>query len=98
MHLYFKNLFHKKKLTLREIHSLYLILKDCLPAKEEDYLLDEIDKVLDAITPDALMKSMQILKRDFSNKQGIEILNLFIAGLKENNFFEYVHFIKGLNG
>ena len=88
----------KRKLTLREIHKLYLLLKPFLPEKEEEYLIDEVDAIIDKITPEALTISMKTLKKDFLGKQGIQILTLFIQGLRENDFFEYVHFIRGLNG
>lgn len=91
-------LFKKKKLTLREIHKLYLLLKPCLPEKDEEYLIDEMEAILDKITPDIFTQSLRLLKKDFSKKNGLEILTLFMSGLRENGFFEYVHFIRGLNG
>jgi hypothetical protein len=92
------SIFKKKKLTLREIHKLYLLLKNCLPEKEEEFLIDEIDVILDKATPEQLTESFKILKKDFSKKGGLEIVTLFIEGFRENNFFDYVHFVRGLNG
>ena len=40
----------KKKLTLRQIHELYLLLKPYLPEKEEKYLIDEVDAMLEEQT------------------------------------------------
>jgi hypothetical protein len=73
-------------------------LKPCLPEKDEEFLIDEMDAILDKITPEIFTQSLRLLKKDFSKMGGIEVLTLFISGLKENDFFEYVHFIKGLNG
>ncbi len=91
-------MFTKKKLTLREIHQLYLSLKDSLPEKEEDLLIDEIEKIMNKIDSISLTNSLKLLKKDFSNKNGIEILTIFIEALKEVKFFEYLYFIQELNG
>lgn len=88
-----------RKLTLREIHKLYLLLVHTLPKKEEEYLVDEIDRILDKISPSEFMESLSILyKQNLSKKNDIELFVLLIRGLRENKFFEYAHFIKSLNG
>ena len=61
-------------------------------------MIDEIDVILDKATPEQLTESFKIMKKDISKKGGLEMLTLFIQGLRENDFFEYVHFIRGLNG
>lgn len=88
----------KKKLTLREIHALYLVLEHALPEKEEDYLIDQIDSLLSRAKEGTIVRSLEIMKIKTEKKSDIQLLILFIRGLKENNFFEYVEFIKGLKG
>ena len=80
------------------MHKLYLLLQHCLPEKEEAHLLDEIDKMLHMAEPGTLLKSLEIIyKKDFTEKNTVELLVLFVTGLKNINFFEYVGFVKGMN-
>lgn len=88
-----------KKLNLKEIHRLYLVLKHALPEKEEVLLIDQVDEMLNKISPSEFMESLSILyKQNPSKKNDIELFLFLIRGLRENNFFEYAHFVKGLNG
>lgn len=83
-------------LTLREIHKLYLLLRSCLPEKEEAYLIDEIEKMVDRMeSGETLIQAVEILypKKKFNRENPLEILLLFIQGLKQNDFFDYVLFI-----
>lgn len=87
-----------RKLNLTEIHRLYKVLEDSLPEKEEALLIDQLDKMLDKITPSEFMESLSILYKDTSKKNDIELFLFLVRGLKENAFFEYARFIKSLNG
>lgn len=88
----------KRKLNLRKIHALYLTLKHCLPVKEHQYLIDQIDEILDKAQDDTVMKCLEIMYgKNFSKKNYVELLSLFIRGLRENDFFAYVNFVKGMN-
>lgn len=89
-------MFQKKKLTLREIHALYLVLEHALPEKDEDYLIDQIDGLLNKAKAGTIVKSLEIMKVKTEKKSDLQLLLLFIRGLKENNFFEYAEFVKGL--
>lgn len=80
------------------MHGLYRLLSHSLPREEENYLIDEIDEMLNRIEPSALMKSFDILyKGSLHKKNDLELLLLFIRGLKENDFFSYVTFIQGFS-
>lgn len=88
----------KRKLTLREMHQLYLLLKPFLP-KEEKYLIHEIIKIMEKISPEAFIESMKILHGknfDFNMNPG-ELVLKFVKGIKENNLFSYVNFVSGIN-
>lgn len=86
-----------KKLTLREIHSLYLLLKSSLPAKEESYLLDEIEKMIEGMeSGEVLIEAVGILYPKKKTNNPLELLLLFTQGLKQNEFFAYVEFIHGI--
>ena len=88
----------KRKLNLRKIHALYLTLKHCLPVKEHQYLIDQIDEILDKAQDETIMKCLEIMYgKDFSKKSYVELLVLFIKGLRENEFFAYVNFVKGMS-
>lgn len=86
----------QKKLTLRQIHELYLLLKYTLPEKEEEYLIDEFDKILEKMTEITMDKSLELLGIDAKGKNGIQVLILFIKRLREIGFFDYAKFLQGL--
>lgn len=88
-----------KKLTLREIHLLYLTLKDSLPEREEQYLLDEVESMINRMKNGyVLVQALHILypNKNINTDNPLELLVLFIRGLKVNDFFEYAYFIRGL--
>ena len=88
-----------KKLTLREIHKLYLLLRHSLPEKEESYLIDEIERMVSMMEGgEVLVRSVQILypRAKINKNNPLELLLLFIQGLKQNEFFDYVSFINGI--
>lgn len=85
-----------KQLNLREIHKLYLLLRHCLPENEERYLIDEIEGMVDRMdSGDVLVQAIQIMfpKLKFNSGNPLELLLLFVKGLKQNSFFEYAVFI-----
>ena len=84
--------------SLRSIHKLYLVLKSSLPEKDSEYLIDEVDRMLDKIEVEKFLESLAIMfpKKDFSKLPDVELLVWFIKGLKQSNFFEYANFVKGL--
>jgi hypothetical protein len=91
-------LFKKKKLTLREVHKLYLLLKPFLPEKEEDYLIYEVIKILEKITPDTMKAAMDIYyNKDFAFKETPTQIALMFSGvIKDSGLFAYIQFIERL--
>lgn len=88
----------KRKLNLRKIHALYLTLKHCLPDKDSQYLIDQIGGILDRAQDGTILKCLEIMfGKNFSKKNYVELLSLFIRGLRENDFFAYVNFVKGMS-
>lgn len=88
-----------KNLNLQEIHQLYLLLRSCLPQKEELYLLNEIEKMVGMMeSGETLIRAIEIMypKKKIDLGNPLEILLLFIRGLKQNDFFEYAQFINGI--
>ena len=85
-----------KKLNLRQIHSLYLLLKPFLPPKEEKYLIDEVEKIVDRMNDAIFLESLRIMYSKPVKGNPVELLFYFIRGMKQNTFFEYVEFIQGL--
>lgn len=88
----------QKKLTLRQVHELYLLLKPTLPEKEKKYLLNEIDEMLEKITTETMGRVLEILEIETKDKTSLQILSIFIRRLREVGFFEYVGFLRGING
>ncbi len=86
----------KKKLTLEQIHNLYLILLPHIPEKEEKFLIDQVDKMLENMPSDTFIHAMEILHPSLKNESPVRIAFLFIEGLKRNDFFGYVSFIRSM--
>lgn len=88
-----------KKLNLHQIHRLYLLLRSCLPHKEEAYLIDEVEKMVGMMEDgDTLFRAVELMypKIELDTRNPLEILLLFVQGLKQNEFFEYADFINGM--
>lgn len=88
-----------KKLNIQEIHRLYLLLKDTLPEQEELYLIDEIEGMVGRMhSGRTLVKAVDIMypRKELDVHNPLEMLLLFIQGLKENEFFYYAKFINGI--
>lgn len=88
-----------KQLNLREIHKLYLLLRHCLPENEERYLIDEIEGMVDRMdSGEVIVRAVEIMypKSKFNRDNPLEVLLLFVRGMKQNEFFEYASFINGI--
>lgn len=83
-----------KKLTLPEMWDLYTLVGD---GQGKQYLIDEMDVVLEKLSSFKLMRVVQILYGDVQERNPIKILLLMIKGLKKNNYFEFADFIKVLS-
>lgn len=88
----------KKKLTLVKMHELYLVLKDTLPENEEELLVKEIEKMMEKMTPEIFIRAITIMFGEVKKGNSISLAVLFVKGLKENSFFDYVALIRGLDG
>ena len=90
-------MFFKRKTNLRTIHQVYLVLSHALPEKEEDYLIDELETMMEKAKPGTVLKVLEIMcPNEIKEKSGLLLFLLFIRKLRESNFFEYANFIKGL--
>jgi hypothetical protein len=89
-----------KKLNLDKMWRLYLLLKPVIDDRnQEEILLDEIDKIIELSTPQALLESIHIMyDNDIEFCNMIEFSVLFMIALRENGFFDFVNVIRGLNG
>jgi len=89
-----------KKLNLDKIWKLYLLLKPSIDnRKQESMLLDEVDKIIELASPKVLLECIHLMydnKVEFSDMQ--EFTVLFLRAIDENNFFDFVEFIRGLDG
>lgn len=83
-----------KKLTLSEMWDLYLLVGD---GKGKQYLIDEMDMILERLSSSKLVRTVQILYGDNQERNPVKILLLMIKGLKKNNYFEFSDFIKVLS-
>lgn len=88
-----------RKLNLTEIHRLYLVLKNALPKDEEAFFIDQIEQIIQAGEPELMERCIEIMyPKPPKESSPLDFLFLFIKGLQDNDFFEYAHFIKSLNG
>lgn len=71
-----------------------------MPHNEERYLVDEIEKMVGMMeSGETLVQAVEIMYPKKINRDNpLEILALFIKGLKQNEFFEYANFIKTISG
>lgn len=89
-----------KRLSLSEIWELYLLLKPALDKREQkELLIDEIEMLLRNSKPGTLVASLNIMYDNITKQELNPILSalLFIEGLKQNNFFAFVSFVKGIS-
>ena len=79
--------------------ELYNLLK-LRVGDNNQYLIDEISGMLDKISPQNFRQSLRLLYRNFSEDElnPVQILTMFIRGLKTNEFFQFCDFVKALNG
>lgn len=79
--------------------QLHNLIKDSLPDKEEEYLIHETIKIMERITPSDFKDSLRIMYGDdfHVNKNPAEFAVLFVKGIKNNNLFSFVSFIKSVN-
>ena len=56
-----------KKLTLRQVHELYLLI---VPSLNNKYLVDEMDEILSRITKEKMEQVLGILEISTENKNG----------------------------
>ena len=87
-----------KKLTLRQVHELYLVLKHALPREDRELLIDQTEYILTHARPGTMLTSLKIMYRTLPRKlNGFTSATLFMRGLKETEFFGYVEFLQQLN-
>jgi len=97
------NIFQKKlstkKLSLREMWELYKTIEDGFPKQDEVYLLDEFIKLIQGISTHNFKKALGIMYgEDFHSKvSSAQFALLFVQGVKKNNLFPFVGFIKSLS-
>lgn len=94
----FKRIIKPKKLTLRQVHELYLLLKPYLPKQDEKLLVDQAKYILKHSAPGTLDQVFKIVYGKSLKVNPIQAATLFMRGLKETEFFAYVEFIKNLHG
>lgn len=86
-----------RKLTLRQIHDLYLTLRHALSEKQEVYLIDELSGIFRRAEPGTIWKCLEIMYAKPNPGNGLEATRMFVEGIKVNEFFAYVEFLKTLN-
>lgn len=65
--------------------------------EEKDLLIDTVSDLMGHLSSYQFSRSLTILyEQKWKEKNPVEIITLFIRGLKFNNFFEFNAFIKGL--
>jgi hypothetical protein len=87
-----------KKLTLRQVHELYLLLKHALPKQDKELLIDQVQYILQRAYPGTLDAAFKIMYGKPLKVNPIQAAAFFIRGLNETKFFAYVDFLRNLNG
>lgn len=88
------------QLTITEMWTLYGLLKNGVVEDEKEYLIDSVSNMLDKLSQHEFVSSMLLLYKNVNLKEvnPVTLVTMFIAGLKKNNFFDFVDFVKELNG
>lgn len=80
------------------MHNLYLTLRHALGEKDEVYLIDELAGIFRRAEPGTIWKCLEIMYKKPNPRTSIEGTRMFVEGIKVNEFFAYVEFLKTLNG
>lgn len=92
----FKKISNPRRLNLKEIWRVYRILGD-KAFGDENYLIDEVDNMLDHINDDALLGVLDISYGGVPKaKTPIDYLMLFIKSLKSNNLLSFAEFVRDM--
>lgn len=89
-----------KKLSFDEMWKLYKLLK-VNKDKLKDYLADELQTILETVTPEGYLQSLNILYGNNIKKIKITPIDSVIMlsdGLNANGFFDFCATIEGING
>lgn len=78
--------------------QVYKHIKNSLPEEEKEFLVDEVMEILKKIHKDDFLSILIIIYgADFEKYlTPVEYGLLFIKGIRKNNLFEFVNFIKRL--
>lgn len=89
-----------KKLNLKEMWELYLLLSPAVNDREpEELAFDEILKIIDLASPQALLASLHIMyDNSIKFTTPLEFNDLFSRGIVKCGFLEFCMIIRGLNG
>lgn len=87
-------------LNFQEMWNLYLLLKPAIDNRElKELVLDEIIEIIDLSSPQALLECLHILyDNSIKFDTPMEFNRLFITGIRENDFFGFCGFIRGISG
>ena len=76
-----------------------MLIEHALPQREEEYLVDELDKLTDNLKPGTIKQCLKIMyKENLEKESNLKLFILFVRSLNENMFFDYAHFVKGIHG
>jgi len=78
--------------------QLYSLLKNGLEGTEQEYLIDTVSSMLDKLSQHEFVSSMQLMYRDtdLTKLNPVQMVTMFISGLKKNELLYFSDFIKGL--
>lgn len=76
--------------------QLYNTIKLGLPEKDHEFLIDEVISILKNIEPPEFKDALSLMwgNKLTKVKNSTELPVIFLKGLKQNGFFEFVSFIK----
>lgn len=85
-----------KILNLTEIHRLYQILKPALPKKED--VASSIMAIFQNSPSGTVEQCLSIMYPKHKGKvEVLDIIQMFVEGMRQNDFFSYVKFIEGFS-
>lgn len=88
------------KMSLDKMWRLYRTLSDGLVGDTKEYLVDEVEHILESIDTESFTSALrQMYGNNFrNNKNPLDFALMFIRGLKVNLIFDFHEFIRTISG
>lgn len=86
-----------KKLNIEEAWRLYHLLGESLYIKDEEIILDVLERIVSKVSPHTFSSSLDIMYGSgYDYKDAVNALSMFYRGIRENMMPRFYIFIDGI--